>query len=387
MTTEQSNKDRVLWVTEKPFDTDLDTATWVEMVTCLQERCAVQLLADYRHKEVQPKAFHNRIIYYGSSNVRYVRRFSRYLSQYRVFRSVLASFRPTIILFDGGNLPLFRYAVRLKARGNLRLFFDVRTLPVESNAARNWLNGTLLASCLRYAAKHFDGISYITTPMQQHCIDEYRLPPHPSVVWTSGVNPDLFAPPPQGTSASGPFTVLYHGTIARQRRIDNAVRAMSLLKDLDIRLVLLGSGDGLDDLRQLACDLGVQGRVSINGPVDYEEVPKWIGRSHAGILPFQDWDGWNVSSPIKLFEYLACGKPVVVTDIPAHRQVLKEADWAFWASQSSPQDIAAALRQAYQARADFHRLGAEARQLVLSEYTWARQAEKLYRFLEGERGL
>jgi glycosyltransferase involved in cell wall biosynthesis len=101
-----------------------------------------------------------------------------------------------------------------------------------------------------------------------------------------------------------------------------------------------------------------------------------------GILPFQDWHGWNVSSPIKLFEYLACGKPVVVTDIPAHRNVLKDAEFAFWARQSSPEHIAGAIRQAYERRKDFGHMASNARQFVMGEYTWERQAEKLKLFCD-----
>jgi len=195
------------------------------------------------------------------------------------------------------------------------------------------------------------------------------------------VNAEMFSPSGQ-VSPSAPFTIIYHGVIAKRRRIDNAIQAISLLEGIDIRLVLLGNGDALEYLRKLAERLGIQNRVSFNSPVGYEEVPKWINRCDAGILPFPDWDGWNVSSFIKLLEYLACGKPVIVTDIPAHRNVLEDSDFAFWAKQSSPRDIAAAIRQAYNKRKDFEHLGSEARKLVLYKYTWAKQANKLKQFLD-----
>jgi glycosyltransferase involved in cell wall biosynthesis len=380
MTTQDANKIRMLWVTEKEFDVELDAATCIEMVACLQETCAIQMLADYRHKDVQPKAFYNKIVYYHSSKIRYLKRFTRYISQCRVFHSMLESFQPNVVLIESGSPLLLKYAVSMRRKHNLRLIYDVRTLPVDSRALRNWINRKLLVSCLRDAAKHFDGITYITNQMRQYCIEKYRLPPHRSAVWTSGVNTELFSPSGRD-SPSGPFTILYHGSIAKQRRIDNAIKAMSLLTDLDIRFVLLGKGDGLDDLKQLVDQLGIQKRVSFHEPVRYEEVPEWIHRCDAGILPLPDWDGWNVSSPIKLFEYLACAKPIIVTDIPAHRHVLEDRAFAFWAKQSSPQDIAEAIRQAYERRADFQHVGLKARQFVLDEYTWAKQAQKLYGFL------
>ena len=381
MAMQKSNKVRLLWVVEKELDAQPNKSRLIEMITHLQQSCAVQLLADYRHKEVQPKVFHNRIIYYYSSKIRYIKRFTRYISQCRVFRSMLKSFQPNIVLFDGGNLPLFKYAVSMRQKYKLRLIFDVRTLPVDSKALRNWISGKLLVSCLRYAAKRFDGITYITHMMKQYCTEKYGLHTHLSTIYTSGVNPELFSPSTV-TSDSRPFTILYHGAISKQRKIDNAIKAMSLLKDLDIRLVLLGNGNGLEDLRKLVESLKIKNRVSFNKPVDYEEVPKWINRCDAGILPFHNWDGWNVSSPIKLFEYLACAKPVIVTDIPAHRNVLDDSDFAFWAKESSPQDIAAAIGQAYDKRKDFKHFASEARKLVLDKYTWAKQANKLKQFFD-----
>jgi len=381
MTTQQSNKIRVLWFDDMEFDLLPHKSRLVEIIAHLQEDCAVQLLAYYRHQRVQPKVFHNKIVYYNSSKIPYIKRLTRHISQCRIFRSMLESFRPNIVLFDCDNLILLKYAVSVRQKYKLKLIFDVRTLPVDRRVLRNWINGKLWGSCLRYAAKHFDGITYITELMKQHCIKKYRLHPHPNIVWTSAVNPQLFCPSGE-TLPSGPFTILYHGIIAKQRKIDNVVKAVSLLEDIDIRFVLLGDGDGLEDLRQLVEDLGIQNRVSFNRPVSYEEVPEWINRCDAGILPFQSWDGWNVSSPIKLFEYLACGKPVIVTDIPAHRNVLRDSDFAFWAKQSTPQDIAEAIRQAYSKRGDFQHLGLEARKLVLENYTWAEQAKKLEQFFD-----
>jgi len=79
---------------------------------------------------------------------------------------------------------------------------------------------------------------------------------------------------------------------------------------------------------------------------------------------------------------LAYGKHVIVTNIPAHRSVLGDSDFAFWAKQGSPREIAEAVRQAYNKRKDFEYLGSEARKLVLNKYTWAKQANKLKQFLD-----
>ncbi len=381
MTNLKSDKARILWVAELEFSNSPHKTRLIEIISNLQQDFDIHLLNVYRDEKIQLKAFHNEIIYSGQLSIPYLKRFSRYVCQRVVVPSLLKRLKPDIVIVNCWNLRLFKYCASRKRKYNYRLIFDVRTLAVDSNPVRKWLNSTLLTSCLRYAARHFDGITYITDQMRQYCIKEYGLKPHASAIWTSGVNPEMFSPS-NGSAEFRPFTVLYHGHVSRQRRIENAVKAISLLKDIDIRLNVLGDGDAFGYLKDLVKDLGIEKQVAMEKTVDYEEVPSRINQCDVGILPFNDWHGWNVSSPIKLFEYLACGKPVVVTEIPAHRNVLKDAGCAFWAKESSPEHVAAAIRNAYEKRRDFDRLSKEARELVLREYTWRRQAKKLGRFCD-----
>jgi glycosyltransferase involved in cell wall biosynthesis len=100
-----------------------------------------------------------------------------------------------------------------------------------------------------------------------------------------------------------------------------------------------------------------------------------------GILPFPKYDGWDVSSPLKLFEYLSCGKPVVVTDIPAHTSVLSGRPFAFWARGNSPEELAAAIRSALGSRDRLAALGAEGRDFVCQRYTWEKQVKLFDEFI------
>ncbi|MHC4119204.1 MAG: glycosyltransferase [Planctomycetota bacterium] len=381
MTRQQSKKMRILWLTDNEFDTQRYTSRLVEVITHLQKSCDVQLVTGYAREKIQPPEFHNKIVYYDMARLPYVKAVTRYIAQCRIFGAMVKSFRPDVAIFNALNPILLRYAASLRHKYDMKVISDVRTFAVSHSARRNRLFDALLASCLRYTAKHLDGITYITEEMRQYCIRKYRLQGHPSAIWTSGVNPERFSPSKTPTSSRG-LTILYHGAIARRRNIESVINALGLIKDIDVRVVLLGDGDGLQSLKQLVERSGLERQVSFEKPVGYKEVANRINTCDVGILPFKDWDGWNVSSPIKLFEYLACGRPVIVTDIPAHRNVLGDSPFAFWAGRGSPEDIAEAIRQAYDRRKDFGNLGSEARKLVIAEHTWARQADKLKMFCD-----
>jgi len=160
------------------------------------------------------------------------------------------------------------------------------------------------------------------------------------------------------------------------------IRAFDLLRSYDIEIILLGSGRGLSYLKKLTSRLKLGNRIVFKPPVPYIRIPEHIAQADAGVLPFPDWKGWNTSSFIKLFEYLACGRPVVATKIPAHTNILQGRDFVFWAEESTPEELAEAVKKAYEARDHYEKLGEKSREFIKHKYTWEKQAEKLERFLK-----
>ncbi len=63
--------------------------------------------------------------------------------------------------------------------------------------------------------------------------------------------------------------------------------------------------------------LGVDDQVQFRGFVPYEHVADEIAQADVCICPLPDRLEWNVSSPLKVFEYMACAKPMILTPIPA----------------------------------------------------------------------
>ena len=372
---------RLLWVLEKQFDRSLNAGIRLETIVNIQRRYDLRLLTGYYDHKVQPDLVQGKILYYEGVKIPVLNRLRSYLSQIQAFSGAILSFRPDVVLFNVSNPLLLRHAMFFKKKYGTKLVSDVRTLPVSTNGINRYISDKLFSLNLRYAAKRFDGITYITERMRSFCISTYNLPLHPSAIWASGVNPELFC---LGTCThqDEPLKFMYHGSISKKRRVDNVVKALSLLNDIDLTLHLLGRGDAVDELRDLAIELGVKDRVTFLNTVEYREVPNWINCGHVGILPFPDWPGWNTSSPLKLFEYLSCGKPVVVTDIPAHRDVLHDKKFAFWAEESSPEAIAKAMRRASDERWRFESLGRAAREFVLTHHTWERQVSRLGDFLD-----
>ena len=128
-------------------------------------------------------------------------------------------------------------------------------------------------------------------------------------------------------SPAEPPTVVYLGTLLRERQLDFIVRAHALVvKALpDARLEFVGSGWMPDDeqlLRREAERLGISGNVTITGWLPMRDAWQRVRRAALCVSPYLPVPILRSTSPTKLIEYMALGKPVVANDHPEQADVL-----------------------------------------------------------------
>lgn len=370
----------ILWFIDKEFDTALDRTTWIEIIKNLQNNFNIYVATGFKKEKIKIKELEN-IFYFDSLKIPFINRLTFYLNQIIYFNRLIKNYNPDIILFNSNNYLLFKRAFSLKNKYGFKLYLDIRTLPVWSKRFRYLLELYFFRHSLKIASKYFDGITYITREMKRFLEENHSLPKHKSEIWSSGVNTNIFKPL-RVTKKNATFRLMYHGDLEKKRNIDNVVKSLEMLKDYNIEFFILGSGEALNELKNLVRKLGLNNKIILHSPVSYKIVPEYINRADIGILPLPNWPGWNVSAPIKLFEYLACGKPVIATKISAHINILEGKNFVFWANSASPQDIASAIKEAYMKREYYTNLGSKARKFIIENYTWEKQAQKLGTFFK-----
>jgi glycosyltransferase involved in cell wall biosynthesis len=274
----------------------------------------------------------------------------------------------------------------------VKFILDIRSTPVETRGFQGFLQKSLFATSIRIARKTFDGMTIITDLMKKELCQNFNINPDSVGVWTSGVSTELFSPEDWLAESTDlkkrlgilrKFVVFYHGGFSRTRGLFEAVESMKLLKrtGLPIVLFLLGDGPAVDRLENLVQSATLQDMVIIHKPVDYSEVPKYIGISDVCIVPLPDHPYWRFQSPLKLLEYLAMEKVVIATDIPAHRSVMGEEKCGIYISSTEPEEIAKAIEYAYFNRENLEEWGKGGREIVKREYTWKKVARDLENFL------
>ena len=204
-------------------------------------------------------------------------------------------------------------------------------------------------------------------------------------VWPSGVDPEPFAEAAAARRwpvGDDPIRLVYIGIMLEKRHpveLCHAVMA-ALERDMSFELYFYGDGPEADLIRQCAAESG--GRVKVMPPIAHVDVPRMLAGMHVGVtsLPDADDEKYGASSPIKMFEYMASGLPMLATTNPCHTAVVGDGSFAFWVEEPSGSGILESLGRIWANRASLEQRGLEASQQV-DAWTWAAAASKLDRAL------
>ena len=280
---------------------------------------------------------------------------------------------------------IWLFPLRLAGRGRPRLVMDSRDLLDFGNKSlKARLRNALERLTYRLATRLADGQTAITPRLAQLV----GIPPRQLWgIWPSGVNPEAFAaaragrrPPAPGE----PLRLVYAGIFLEQRHLLPLARAVRRANDegMAFRLSLFGDGPYRPALEAYAAQAG--DCVRVERPIPYDAIPAMLAAADIGVtsLPSPDDVKYEASSPLKLFEYMAAGLPVLATSNRCHTDVVGAGGYAFWATAPTEDELLAALRQAWAARDRLGELGEEAYRAA-TDWTWAASARKLYQALEG----
>ncbi len=293
--------------------------------------------------------------------------------------------RPDVLIIDYSINLLAVPLLLLKKAFNrkTKVILDVRTFPV--NVKKYNRSQKFFFFSLFLARLTCDGITFITPFMREYCLNKVGLTKKKSSTWTSGFSEDIFEPSKYPkTRSEGVFEIFYHGGISIDRGVGSLIESCRLLRDkgYPVSLRLIGNVVEKKEIQELIQAHDLENGCKIYPPVPHEEIPQFIANCDLPVIPLPDFIGWRVSSPIKLMEYMAMGKSIVLTDIEAHRHVADNHRFAFFAQTSRPEDISDAVEKAYHSRNELDEWGKKAREIALDRYTWEHQAVKLLSFID-----
>gem|GEM_PF-1444331 len=146
------------------------------------------------------------------------------------------------------------------------------------------------------------------------------------------------------------FYFCFVGNLAPWQGLDYAITALSKLigesKDPKIKLIVIGDGPVKEKLQTLANKLNIKNNIIFLGAVDHENIPCIINACDVCIAPFTAWRNKKIGvSPLKLYEYLSCGKPVIASKVPGTK-IISELDAGILVEPDNVEELKKAYKEA-----------------------------------------
>lgn len=161
-------------------------------------------------------------------------------------------------------------------------------------------------------------------------ISKLKLMPYPN-----GVDSEFFLNK-DGENVRGEYhlnhsrVIIYVGVIGKGRCLQFLIQAFSKVRRVreDVKLLMVGEGGrgDVENLERLADNLGMKEDIIFTRWVPHSGIPNFIAAADIGVSPVPPFSFFTVSSPIKMFEYMAMAKPVIANEeIREHKEVLEQS--------------------------------------------------------------
>jgi len=217
---------------------------------------------------------------------------------------------------------------------------------------------------------------YVTTTqvLADELVSRFGARPRVAVL-SNGVRLPIMSA--EDAPSSGAPLIAYAGHLYPWKGVDVFVRALSHLPRAR-GLVIGGGADDPDTVRvkALAESHGVSDRLAFAGFVPKAEVPRRLAAADVFVLPTLDTPSARYTSPLKMFEYMAMGRPIVATDLPPVREVLTDGVNARLVPPGDAAALADAISALLEDPVSGARLADRARADV-QRFSWDRRAERL----------
>jgi glycosyltransferase involved in cell wall biosynthesis len=243
----------------------------------------------------------------------------------RILRRLARQTRIDVV--HAGNPPdfLLLSALPLKRRGT-RLVFDHHDVSPELYLSRGGRRDVLyrvLQVLERLTLRAADVVISTNESLRRLAIERGGKDPDDVFVVRNGPDLARFRPvdPDPDLKHGRRFLLAYAGVMGRQDGIEHALRALAALRRrrTDWHAVLAGDGEVLPEMRRLAGRLGLDDSVSFPGWLPSDGVRRVLSTADLCLAPDPPTDGNQVSTLVKIMEYMAIGRPIVSFDLVESR--------------------------------------------------------------------
>ncbi len=260
---------------------------------------------------------------------------------------------------------------------------------------KNWLRGPkrllgqlLLPAVVRHETRLLESadlIAVVSDVLKERLradgISEERI-----IVCPNGVDEERFAPRPKHQALQsrldlhGKTVVGFVATFGPWHGSETLAKAVASIaaKRSDIVVLFIGDGKLRKEAESIIETAGASSAARFVGKVPFKEIPDYLSVCDVVVNASEVADGEDfIGSPTKLFEYLACAKALVSTDVGQPGQLLSHEETALLIPQQNPDRMAKAIIRLADDSGLRQTLAENGRKFVLANYTWSHSARRI----------
>lgn len=231
------------------------------------------------------------------------------------------------------------------------------------------------------AYRSCDVLVTVTEALKDIIVQEAKIDPDKVIVIPNGVDTYRFDPAKAIPKRlyKGP-TLGFVGSLIAWQALDRLIQALVELRQEGVywNLVVVGDGPKKEEWQALVHQLGLEKHVHFVGRVPWDEVPSWIMGFDFGYSGQVELEiGEMYLSPLKLYEYMAMGRPVIASAFEDARRVIQDGKTGYLFDPKSLDSLKAVLRRAWHEREAWIKMGEAARDRVVREDSWEARVRKL----------
>jgi glycosyltransferase involved in cell wall biosynthesis len=272
-----------------------------------------------------------------------------------------------------------------KKRFGYKTLFEVNGLPsIELKYHYPGIDSRLLSKIKEQeiATLHLSDAIVCPSNVTRDYIASLGLDRKRVTVIPNGVSPSDFSASPLPSREGRVPVLLYIGTLADWQGLDVVNKALPrILEKHPVQLRVVGRGRSRQRkllIKQIR-KLGVEENVIIQPAVPHHEVPALIAEADICLAPLglNDRNVTQGACPIKVLEYMASSRPLIASNMPIVRELVREDVDALLFSPNDPEDLA---RQVLVLLNDYElsqRLASAATERALTQFTWHQAQKKL----------
>ena len=334
------------------------------------------------------KINHKIIVYYLQ---KLIRRQSEFLSMtsglidsvlhYYALKKIRIKYIPDIIIYR--NL-MFQFApFWLSKRFKIPILLELNALrSMEATLINKQNKITFITRWAERMAVQSADILFCVSEQVKYYLNNFRQESEISVI-PNGVDTNKFDPEKydkqlmkKKLGLQGKTVLGYAGSYKTWHGVDIAVRIIEMITKTTktpYHLLLIGNGNGFDRIKAQIEKKNLTSDVTQVDSVAHEEIPQYIACFDYALMSYPDMKSFH-GSPLKMFEYMAMGIPVVATDIGQIGEIITDNHTGFLAYPPTPENFVKAI---IDGQDNLDKIAINSRKLMIDKYSWISNAKKV----------